>query len=68
MGSLLKRRRHDVISRLPLVAVVSNLAEPFVKGRLLAVLAGPGNRIDDIAGGNHTDCEVDTSLYHKISA
>ena len=65
MGSLLNCRRHYVISCFPLGAVVSDLAEPFVKGRLLAILAGTGNRIDDVAGGDHTEGDVEAGLYRN---
>ena len=67
VGSLLEGRRHQVVRGLPLSAVVCNLPHPLVDRRLLAVLAGPRDLVDDDRCGDGADGDVEPPLFHMLA-
>lgn len=68
VSGLLEGRRHQVVRGLPLTAVVCNLPHPLVDRRLLAVLAGPRDLVDDDGCGDGADGDVEPPLIPHVSA
>jgi hypothetical protein len=67
VGGLLEGRRHQVVLGLPLRAKVPNVPHPLVDGRLLAVLAGPRDLVDDDGCRDGADGDVEPPLFHKLA-
>jgi hypothetical protein len=67
VGGLLEGRRHQVVRGLPFIAVVCNLPHPLVDRRLLAVLAGPRDLVDDDGCGDGADGDVKPPLFQMLA-